>query len=214
MRVKICGFTDARDVADACTAGADMVGVVVDTPSPRNVEPERARTIFAAAPKSVARVAVMIPKDTAHAIQIARRLKPDYLQIYGSMSVAELEEIKKITGVRIIAAVGVPQRVEQLQEITARAREVARVADLILTDTRHKGVGGGTGLTHNWDVSLLIREAIDKPLILSGGLNPMNVRKAIEVVKPYGVDVASGVEFEPGKKNPELVRKFIKIAKG
>ena len=208
--VKICGFTNAGDVEDACSAGADMIGVIVDTPSPRSVTPEQARALFAVVPTFIARVAVMVPKDVAHAIRIARELKPDYLQIHGSMSVAELERIKKATGVRIIAAVSVPRGAVQPSEIIARTREVAKVVDFVLVDTKPRsGVGGGTGLTHNWSISRLVHETIDKPLILSGGLNPMNVRRAIEVVEPYGVDVASGVEFKPGRKDPELVRKFI-----
>ncbi|KUO41693.1 MAG: hypothetical protein AVW06_00795 [Hadesarchaea archaeon DG-33-1] len=83
-----------------------------------------------------------------------------------------------------------------------------------MADTEHAGAGGGTGLTHDWNVSRLMRETIDRPLILAGGLNPSNVRAAIETVEPYGVDVASGVESEVGKKDPKLMREFIRAAKG
>ena len=214
MKVKICGLTNRGDVADACSAGADMVGVIVDTPSPRSVTPEQARALFAAVPKSISRVAGMIPRDVAHAIRIVRELGPDYLQIHGSMGVAELEEIKRATGVQIIAAVSIPQRTDRQHEIINRAREVAKVADLVLIDTKpESGEGGGTGLTHDWSLSKLVRGSIDKPLILSGGLNPANVGGAIEFVEPHGVDVASGVESKPGRKDPELVREFIQKAR-
>ncbi len=214
VKVKICGFTNPADVVNACAAGADMIGVIVDTPAPRSLTPARAKTILSAVTKNVAKVVGMVPRDTAHAIEVARELQPDYLQIHAPMTASELEEIKKATGVRLIATVGVPKRVKHPQEIIARALEVAKVADYVLVDTKHPGVGGGTGRTHDWDTSRAIREAIDKPLILAGGLNPKNVKKAVEAIEPYGVDVATGVESELGKKDPELMKKFIEAAKG
>jgi phosphoribosylanthranilate isomerase len=214
VKVKICGFTEPEDVVKACRAGADMIGVIVDAPVRRSVTPERAVGLFSAVPKSVSRVAVMVPNNTNHAIRIVRELMPDYLQTHGSMTVTELEEAKAETGVQIIAVVNVPQKVEEPQGVIARAIETAKVADFILVDTEHAGAGGGTGLTHDWKVSRSVREAIGRPLILAGGLNPGNVREAIKVVKPYGVDVASGVESEGGKKNPKLMREFILAAKG
>jgi phosphoribosylanthranilate isomerase len=214
VKVKICGFTEPEDVVRACRAGADMIGVIVDAPVRRSVTPERAMRLFSAVPKSISRVAVVVPKDVNHAIRIVRKLRPDYLQTHGSMTVTELEAIKEVTGVQIIAVVNVPQKVEEPQGVIARALETAKVADFVLVDTEHAGAGGGTGLVHDWKVSRSVRETIDRPLILAGGLNPSNVQKAIRTVKPYGVDVASGVESEVGKKDPKLVREFILAAKG
>ena len=214
VKVKICGFTEPKDVEEACRAGADMIGAIVDTPSRRSVTPERAMNLFSIVPKPIARVAVMAPKDASHAIRIVRELEPDYLQTHGPMTVAELKEIKEATGVRIIATLSVPQKVGEPQKITAQALEIAKVADFVLADTEHAGAGGGTGLTHDWNVSRLMRETIDRPLILAGGLNPSNVRAAIETVEPYGVDVASGVESDVGKKDPKFMREFIRAAKG
>lgn len=214
VKVKICGFTEPEDVVEACKAGADMIGVIVDAPTRRSVTPERAMDLLSIVPKPVARVAVMVPKDTSHAIRIVRKLKPDYLQIHGQITVAELKEVKEATGVPIMVTLSVSQKVKDPQEITTRALGIAKGADFVLVDTEHAGAGGGTGLTHDWNVSRLVREVIDRPLILAGGLNPSNVRAAIETVKPYGVDVASGVESEVGKKDPKLVREFIQAAKG
>jgi len=214
VKVKICGFTVPEDVVRACRAGADMIGVIVDAPVRRSVTPERARSLFSVVPKSVSRVAVMVPKNINHAVRIVHELKPDYLQTHGSMTVTELEEIKEATGVQIIAVVNVPQKVEEPQEVIARALETAKVADFVLVDTEHAGAGGGTGLTHDWKVSRSVRETIDRPLILAGGLNPSNVLEAIKTVRPYGVDVASGVESEVGKKDPEFMREFIRAVKG
>ena len=214
VKVKICGFTEREDVVEACRAGADMIGVIVDAPVRRSVTPERAMSLFSVVPRSASRVAVMVPKDVDHAVRIVHELKPDYLQTHGSMTITELDEIKEATGVQIMAVVGVPQKVKEPREVIARALEAAKVADFVLVDTEHAGAGGGTGLTHDWKVSRSVREAIDRPLILAGGLNPSNVREAIETVKPYGVDVASGVESGVGKKDSKLMREFIRAAKG
>jgi phosphoribosylanthranilate isomerase len=214
VKVKICGFMEQGDVTEACRAGADMIGVIVDAPVRRSVTPERAMSLFSVVPKSVSRVAVIVPKDVDHAIRIVHELNPDYLQTHGSMAAAELKDIKEATGVRIIAVVSVPQKVEKPQRIIDQALDVAKVADFILVDTEHAGKGGGTALTHDWNMSRLVREAIDRPLILAGGLRPNNVRAAIKAVEPYGVDVASGVESEVGKKDPKLIREFIRAARG
>jgi len=214
VKVKICGFMEQEDVMEACRAGADMIGVIVDAPVRRSATPERAMRLFSVVPESVSRVAVIVPKGVDHAVRIVHELNPDYLQTHGSMAAAELRDIKEATGVRIMAVVSIPQKVKEPQRVMARALEITKVADFILVDTAHAGAGGGTGLTHDWNVSRLVRETIDRPLVLAGGLNPSNVREAIEAVEPYGVDVASGVESEVGKKDPKLMREFIRAARG
>jgi phosphoribosylanthranilate isomerase len=214
VKVKICGLMEPQDVKETCKAGVDMVGVIVDAPSRRSVTPERAMEIFSLVPKSVFRVAVIVNKSVDDVVRIFYELKPDCLQANSSMSASELKEIKEATGVKIMGVVGVPQKVEDPRGIITRALEISRVADFVLIDTEHGGAGGGTGLTHDWKVSRSISETIGKPLILAGGLNPNNVRAAIELVKPYGVDVASGVESTLGKKDQNLVRKFIQASKG
>jgi len=211
--VKICGLMRVEDAMAACVAGADMIGVIVDTPVLRSLAPDRAAEILGVAPKSVARVAGVVPRNVAHAIKIAGELKPDYLQIHAEMSRAELREIRDSAGVPLIAAVAVPREGARLDEVLARAKEVAEAADYVLLDTKHAGVGGGTGLTHDWNVSRAVRDAIPKPLILAGGLNPGNVAEAIRTVRPHGVDIASGVESSFGKKDPELMRAFVKAAR-
>jgi phosphoribosylanthranilate isomerase len=213
VRVKICGLMVPEDVKDTCNAGVDMIGVIVDAPSRRSVTSKRAVELFSFVPKSVFKVAVIVNKSVDDAVRIVRELDPDYLQTNSSISAAEIKEIKDATGVKIMSVVGVPTRVEDPREIIARALKLSKVADFVLIDTEHRGAGGGTGLVHDWNVSRSIRETIDKPLILAGGLNPNNLRAAIEFVKPYGVDVASGVESAVGKKDQKLVRKFIQASK-
>jgi phosphoribosylanthranilate isomerase len=214
VKVKICGLMEPEDVERACKAGVDMIGVIVDAPTRRSVTSKRAMDLFSIVPRSVSKVAVIVDKSVDDAVRIVHELNPDCLQTHSSMSAAKLKEIKDATGVKIMAVVGVPQKVEDPQEIMARALEISTVADFVLTDTEHVGAGGGTGLVHDWNVSRSIRETIDRPLILAGGLNPNNVREAIEFVKPYGVDVASGVESMVGKKDQNLVKRFIQASKG
>jgi phosphoribosylanthranilate isomerase len=214
VKVKICGLMEPEDAKETCKAGVDMIGVIVDAPTRRSVTSKRAMEIFSLVPKTVFKVAVIVNKNVDDAVRIVYELNPDCLQTHSSMSAADLKEIKDATGVKIMAVVGVPQKVENTRKIMARALEISKVADFILVDTEHRGAGGGTGLVHDWNASRSIRETIDRPLILAGGLNPNNVRAAIEFVKPYGVDVASGVESKVGKKDQNLVKKFIKASKG
>ena len=212
VKVKICGFTNADDVKVACELGADMVGVILVPGSTRCVTVEQAKRILAATSGGVAKVAVIMPRHPSELDRFVRELKPDYLQIHLTFSEDELLKAKKRLGVKLIPVVAIPQKVENYHEILERAAKASEVADYLLLDTKGPS-GGGTGLTHDWGVSWQIRETVNTPVFLAGGLNPSNVRKAIEAVRPYGVDVATGVESSPGKKDEGLMREFIEAAK-
>jgi phosphoribosylanthranilate isomerase len=212
VKVKICGFTNADDVKVACELGVDMVGAILVPQSTRYVTIEQAKRIFAATSGGVAKVAVVMPKHPNELDTFVRELKPDYLQIHLTFSEDELIKAKKRLGVKLIPVVAIPQKVENYREILKRATKASEVADYLLLDTKGPS-GGGTGLTHDWGLSLQIREAVNVPVFLAGGLNPSNVKKAIETVRPHGVDVATGVESSPGKKDEKLMREFIEVAK-
>ncbi|KXA91256.1 hypothetical protein AKJ57_01960, partial [candidate division MSBL1 archaeon SCGC-AAA259A05] len=124
-----------------------------------------------------------------------------------------LGRIKEGTGKKIIGVSKVTRGSLGSHELISRAKNTAQASDLLLLDTEG-GAPGGTGKVHDWRVSREIVRRLDIPIILAGGLNPFNVQEAIKEVKPYGVDVASGVEVEGGKKDPELVREFIQNARG
>lgn len=189
-----------------------MVGTILVSGSPRYVPVEKAREILNAAGGGVARVAVLMPKGPEDVEEIARKLKPDYLQLHLTFPPDELRELKGRLGAKLIGVAPVPRKVERPREIVDRAIEVAKVADFILIDTKGPN-GGGTGLTHEWSLSTEIRDAVDKPVFLAGGLNPSNIGRAIKMVRPYGVDVATGVESSPGKKDAKLMREFIDAAR-
>lgn len=212
VKVKICGFTNADDVKVACELGADMVGVILVPQSTRYVTIEQAKRIFAATSGGVAKVAVIMPRHPNELDTFVRELKPDYLQIHPTFSEDELLNAKKRLGVKLIPVVAIPQKVENYREILERAAKASEAADYLLLDTKGPS-GGGTGLTHDWRLSWQIRETVNMPVFLAGGLNPSNVKKAIEAVRPYGVDVATGVESSPGKKDEKLMREFIEAAK-
>lgn len=213
VKVKICGFTNTEDVRVACTLGVDMVGTIVEIPrSPRRVTVEQAKQILAAASKGVDKVAVAMPKNLGEVERIARELRPDYIQSHITFPADEILKLKKRLGIKLISVIAISQEIKN-QEIMSRAVEAARIADFLMLDTKGPS-GGGTGLTHDWGLSRRIRDAVGKPMFLAGGLNPSNVKEAIRLVRPYGVDVATGVESSPGKKDARLMREFIAAAKG
>jgi len=211
VKVKICGFMRADDVKTASDLGVDMVGVIVIPSSSRGLTLEQAKDVLKAG-KNMDKVAVIMPNSPAEASAVARMLNPDYLQIHSKFPAAQLAEIKKLSGKKIIGVVAIPQKILDKKEILDRAIEVSRAVDYILLDTKGSS-GGGTGLTHDWRFSREIRDAVGKPVFLAGGLNPNNVKAAIEMVQPYGVDVATGVESALGKKDLKLMRAFIEAAK-
>lgn len=212
VKVKICGFTNPDDVKVACDLGADMVGVILVAGSSRCVTVEQARQILAAAPEGVAKVAVVRPRDLSELKMLAEELKPDYLQIHLTFPASELLTARGKLGAKFIVVAPIPREVENRQEVIEKARSAAVVADILLVDTKGPA-GGGTGLTHDWSLSHEIRDLVDTSVMVAGGLNPSNVKAAIDAVRPYAVDVATGVESSPGKKDAKLMRDFIEAAR-
>lgn len=212
VKVKICGFTRPADVKAACKLGVDLVGVILVSGSSRHVTIKQARSIFRQVDGGVSKVAVFMPRNLDDVKYLCGKLKPDCLQFHLTFPVEELLKIKAELGVQLMVVVPVPQKIERSEKIINRALEIAKAADFLLIDT--EGVtGGGTGLTHDWSLSARIRSAVNKPVFLAGGLNPKNVARAIEMVRPYGVDVASGVESSPGIKDVRLMREFLEAVR-
>jgi len=201
VKVKICGVTSATDAMMAATAGADAVGLNFYKPSPRYLEPERALPIRLALPPFVAAVGIFVNEDVDRVRRIMDYCRLDYAQLHGRegpRTVARLKDYRIIKAVRI-------RTEDDLREL-----ERYRV-DAFLLDTYVKGKPGGTGVTFDWDVA---RAAANRAkIILAGGLTPDNVAEAVSAGRPYGVDVASGVECEPGKKDRRLVNRFVRAAK-
>ena len=209
VRVKICGITSLEDLHVAIEAGADAAGFIVGVPrSPRNLPIRKVRELIRATPVFVEAVTVTAPKNLNHLERICNALDPDVVQVHGSSLLHE-EIREQLLDRRLIGAI---QAESDL--VIDKVLEVAKAFDAILMDSPIPGRYGGTGKTHDWELSRRVRDAIHpKPLILAGGLTTENVEEAIGIVKPYAVDVSSGVESHPGLKDGSKVFEFIERAK-
>jgi phosphoribosylanthranilate isomerase len=205
-RVKICGITNLDDAMFAVGNGADAIGFVFVASSPRHVSDEQARDIREKLPPFVSVVGVFIEPDPHLARETFERVGLDFIQFYKGDEERLLRE-SGLSPNRLIRAVRVGSEAD-LDAIGETS------AGMILLDTKVEGwAGGGTGKTFDWSIAAKAA-SYGKPIILSGGLNPENIEKAIEIASPRAVDVCSGVESAPGKKDPEKVRQFIRRAKG
>jgi phosphoribosylanthranilate isomerase len=203
-KVKICGITNAEDAALAVEAGADALGFVFYRKSPRYIEPALARQIVMSLPPLVIPVGVFVDEDQ----QVVRNLMDDcgltVAQLHGNESAIYCKEL----GRTALKALRVKDRSTFLALAEFRGR--AGVRGFVL-DAFSEQAYGGTGQVFDWQLAAEAAKAAN--ILLAGGLTPDKVEKAIQTVQPYGVDVSSGVERSPGKKDPEKVRAFIQAAR-
>lgn len=210
-KVKICGITNSEDAIIAAEAGADAIGVIVDVPveTPRKVGIEKAREILTSVPLFVSKVIVLMPESVEYVLGIVDELNLDAIQLHGNEPLDFISELKKNIKAKIIKVLHVDDNTK-----INYIMKYAEISDAILIDTKFGNIPGGTGKTHDWTKSRMICDMIKPtPLILSGGLNPENVRNAINIVNPYAVDVSSGVESSPGKKDRGNTENFVNAAK-
>ena len=205
VRVKIDGLTREEDIELVADSGADAAGFIIGFPeSCRSLSYDRVRDLLSHVPPLLSTVIVIRVEYVEELLRSLDPRHPSALQLYGSS-----HHNVKLEGVSLIKVVYANQSTA-MEEVT----EAARRFDAVLVDSVVKGRHGGTGITHDWSLSRKIRDAIyPKPLILAGGLSPYNVEEAIAMVKPYGVDVSSGVESEPGIKDVDKVEEFVRRAK-
>ena len=207
VKVKICGVTTPDIVEAAASAGADFVGLVFFPRSPRNVDVETARILKEAARGKVGTVAVMVDPDDELVDRIAGEVGPDILQLHGSETPERVAEIKARTGLPVMKAIGVA-----IPSDIGAAGSYTKIADYILFDAKPDAgtiLPGGNAQAFDWT---MLTEAT-MPFALSGGLTPTNVSDAVRMTGAFLVDVSSGVERAPGKKDGALVRQFIQAAK-
>ncbi len=197
--IKICGVTRPGDAIAAADAGADAVGINLWPRSKRFADADAARAVAAAIPAGVLRVGVFVDAAPTVVKRAVDALSLDYVQLHGDEPAEALDQL----GGRAFKAVRLsgPAVVEGIDRWPGR---------FVLVDAYRPGDPGGTGETADWD--LAAEAARRRPVWLAGGLTAANVREAIRAVRPYGVDVASGVESSPGVKSAPLIEAFVQAA--
>ena len=204
LRIKICGLTNLDDARAAVDLGADALGFILYEKSRRFIQIGKALEIIEALPPFVTTVAVTVnaTKEFSN-LGWRKQLKQfNVAQFHGSESAIHVRAVRKYLPI---------VKVFPADEAAKLAPDYA-FASAFMLDTPSPE-HGGTGHTFDWSLAVKFRSKTKKPLILSGGLNPENVAEAIETVQPYAVDVASGVELSPGKKDHAKLRDFISICK-
>ena len=209
VQVKICGINEVRALDAAERAGADFVGFVFYPRSPRHVTLDLARTLGASV-RSAKKIAVMVDEDDAAIAAIVDVLEPDFLQLHGSETPARVAAIRARFDVAVVKSFSV-----------SNAQDLAPVpgydaADMLLFDPRPPATGnalpGGNAVSFDW--SLLHGRTFEKPWFLSGGLDAANVADAVRQCGARLVDVSSGIETAPGRKDPQRIAHFIAALEG
>jgi phosphoribosylanthranilate isomerase len=206
LLVKICGIRSLEDARFAAASGADAVGFVFWYMSPRRVDPEQAAAIAAELPDQVLRVGVFVDAPRDEIERVSQQVGLDLLQLHGEEPPEALEGLSRPA----LKAVRVGPR------FTAEeALRYSKTAQGIVVDTRLPGqtlMPGGTGVPFDWSLAANLAEQVPF-LMLAGGLSPTNVAEAVRAVRPDAVDVSSGVERMPGRKDPERVKAFIEASR-
>jgi phosphoribosylanthranilate isomerase len=200
VKVKICGITNLDDALMALEAGADALGFVFCSASPRHIFPEQAALIVSQLPPFIQTVGLFVNESPATVNATTNHCGIDIVQLHGEESPDCCAAIHR----RIIKAV-------RVKDITSLETMQEYPVSTFLLDAWSPAAYGGTGQTFNWDIAAMA--AKQNRIILAGGLTPENVAEAILQVRPYGVDVSSGVESSPGKKDAAKVLEFISKAK-
>jgi len=202
-RIKMCGTTNPEDALAAVRAGVDGLGFIFVDKSPRNVEPDTARSITRLLPPFIHAVGVFVDRPVHEVVELVNHCRLTHIQLHGHEDFSYCKELERKGNRTLIKAFRVGP--------DTTATEFTDFDDVVqgfLLDTYKKGVAGGTGDTFDW--TIIRRLHLKRPLILAGGLNPDNVREAIASVRPYAIDINSGVEKAPGIKDHDLLSGLIR----
>lgn len=200
-KVKICGIKNLDDAISAVDYGADAIGFVF-AKSIRKVSKEKARSIIRKLPPFVTTVGLFVNETLDNMEATCRFCGLDAIQLHGNEPPGTLNKLKDIKTIKAF-------RIKNEKDITPIKKYKPNA---ILLDGYSENQMGGTGICFDWKIVKKLKTSI--PIIVAGGLTHLNVAKAIKIVRPYGVDVSSGVENMPGKKDKKLIKKFIDAVKG
>ena len=207
MRVKICGITSHRDAELAVSLGADALGFLVglDYRADDEITPSHARAIIGRLPPLVSSVLVTHKTEVSWIVEACKAIRCDTVQLHGPFPLQKIASLKVcLPHVKIVKTVHV-----QDERALGLASEAGAFADAILLDTMTESRIGGTGKVHDWSISQEIVKSAPVPVILAGGLNPENIQDAIFRVRPFAVDINSGVEEPDGTESAERIRVLI-----
>jgi len=220
VKVKICGIKRPEDALSACKYGADLLGFVFVEGTPRAVTAREVKEALSGLPgaarKRIGAVGLFRDEDPEEAARTVAECGLDHVQLHGSERpsyCAELNEILRAEHGRVVKVMKAFRVEDGILPVGPYVPGDYTDTDYFLFDTFHKELPGGTGRSFNWEILNEAKDIIRKPFFLAGGLGPDNVAEAVRYVSPYGVDVSSGVEEYPGKKDERLIKEFISNAK-
>lgn len=198
VRIKICGITSVGDAQAAAEAGADAIGLMLWGPSKRFVTNAQAAEIVQSLPPFVSKVGVFVDATAEEVFRAVKEIGLDTIQLHGEETP---EFCRQFAPLKVVKAF-------RVKNAASLATLTDYNTDAWLLDSYVAGEKGGTGAVFNWDLAVQAKDS-GKPIVLAGGLTPENIAEAVHEVWPYGVDVSSGVESAPGKKDAELIRQFV-----
>ena len=201
MKIKICGITNREDALNAIALDVDAIGFIFYKNSPRYVTPERIEEFILDIPPFINTVGVFVNAEYEEINEVSQRCKLTGIQLHGNETPEFCTQFK----LPIIKAI----RVSESNDLTNIPKYKGTVNGILL-DTKVENVHGGTGRTFDWGLAIEAKE-YETPLILSGGINATNISKALKLVNPYGIDLCSGVESEPGIKDYNKMQEVIEI---
>jgi phosphoribosylanthranilate isomerase len=206
--VKICGICSRKDLEQICALEPDAVGFILWPKSKRYVRPAQLAQWLPSIPEGLQKVGVFVEPAAEEVEAVARECRLDVVQIHQTSNDWKMDR-PLFQGLEVWLSPKMEERVTPavLQAVTPEP-------SVLLADAFDPQSIGGTGVLGNWDAAVQMKQTLGKPLLLAGGLNPDNVADAIKSVQPWGVDVSSGVEKEPGVKNIRKVKKFIAAVRG
>lgn len=221
-RVKICGLMSRSDIDMAVAAGADSLGFVTEypVPVPWNIPRGKSAELVAASPPFVTTTAV-VGGPVPQIVAIALMVRPHFLQLHGDETIEEIQAVCEAlagTGIKVLKALRIDVNTGKAQFVIQDPIEACRtlaksgLAGLVV-DSKTSSRPAGTGVTLDWSTIRQVSASIRLPLILAGGLTAQNVSQAISLVRPYAVDVISGVEKEAGVKDEHLMQEFVRAVK-
>ena len=214
--IKICGTTNLEDAQTAVDSGADALGFVFYEKSPRNIDPDKAGEIVAALPQNIEKVGVFVTHSSEEIAKLANRIGLTAAQLHrGDHSRATENDMASLKGRGLKLIAVVPAEIPDQSTGIFLGQETTKNVFALMFDSSSAVSPGGTGKIFNWQQAEGMIQAVSMriPVIVAGGLNSQNVTEAIKVFQPFGVDVVSGVESSPGKKDPEKVRAFIQAVR-